>query len=56
MWDAARWMDEDDDYGDYDESDSDDSVTVTDDVCIWKKRQKKISWADIEDSDSEDED
>lgn len=53
MWDAARWMDEDDDY---DESDSDDSVTVTDDVCIWKKRQKKISWAEIEDSDSEDED
>ena len=53
MWDAARWMDEDDDY---DESDSDDSVTVTDDVCIWKKRQKKISWAEIEDSDTEDED
>ena len=53
MWDAARWMDEDNDY---DESDSDDSVTVIDDLCIWKKRQKKISWAEIEDSDSEDED
>ena len=50
--DAARWMDEDDDY---DESDSDDSFTVTDNICIWKNRLKKISWAEIEDSDSEDE-